>query len=94
MIMIMKLVSGWVGERELKDLGFTAFQRTMEREYMHNLSRWKYPHDYRRNSPSKNAKLRSIGTGDMLEGGNVYEERVNERENHRISFSFLSKSVC
>jgi hypothetical protein len=57
--------------------GFTAFQRNLEHEYIHNISRWKYPLDHRRISPAKNANLRSIGKHEMIEAGNFYEERTN-----------------
>jgi hypothetical protein len=66
----------YISERVLQQSGFIAFQRTMEHEYMHNISRWKYPKDHCRISPAKNANLRSKGTDDMIEAGHYYEEWV------------------
>ena len=51
-------------------------QRTIEHEYMHNLSRWK-KNDPFRISPAKNGKLRSkTDAHAMLEAGKFYLERV------------------
>ena len=66
----------YIGERVLCSI---ACQRTLEHEYMHNISRWKYPNDHRRISPSKNTNLRSRIINHMIEAGHFYDERAYDR---------------
>ena len=67
----------YVSEMLMLKTGFSGFQRTLEHEYMHNMSRWIDPNDIFRISPSKNPNLRSIDDTDaLIEAGDFYEERV------------------
>ena len=46
------------------------FQRSLEHEYMHNISRWRNPDSAGRISPSENANLISLDNGKKIEAGN------------------------
>ena len=52
------------------------FQRTLEHQYMHNISRLRNPDIAGRISPSENADLISLDNGKKIEARNYYEERV------------------
>ena len=50
---------------------------TIERELMHNISRWRLDCP-RLISPAKNNLLRSLNGNEMIEAGDFYEEQVSQ----------------